>query len=195
MFGRHKYPVIETERLILRLPLMGDYVDWASLRRDSADFLDPWEPVRNYDYLSRKSYRYRIAWARQMVREKSALPLTLIRRSDGALLGGITLDNMQGGVAQYCTVGYWMGKAYAHQGYMSEALSASVDYAFNQLDLSRIQAGCLEENAISRRLLEKSGFKYEGVAQAYLLIAGRWRDHVIYAKLRHDRRGRSAEAL
>ena len=59
------------------------------------------------------------------------------------------------------------------------------------MDLSRIEAACLPENAASRGLLEKCGFKYEGVAQSYLQIDGRWRTHVLYATLRADRRGRS----
>ncbi len=190
MFRRHRYPAIETERLFLRLPDMRDYEDWARLRRASAAFLEPWEPVRGFDYLSRKSFRYRVAWGRSAVRQKRALPLVLIRRSDGALLGGLTMDNIQAGVAQSCTVGYWMGEKFARQGYMLEALNAAVDYTFNVLDLSRIQAGCLPENTPSRGLLEKAGFKYEGVAQSYLQIAGRWRNHVLYANLRRDRRGR-----
>ncbi|KKK63201.1 hypothetical protein LCGC14_2996670, partial [marine sediment metagenome] len=59
------------------------------------------------------------------------------------------------------------------------------------LDLSRIEAACLPENQASRGLLEKAGFKYEGVAQSYLQIDGRWRTHVLYAALRKDRRGRT----
>ena len=46
------------------------------------------------------------------------------------------------------------------------------------------------KNAASRALLEKCGYKYEGVAQSYLQINGRWRNHVLYANLRRDRRGR-----
>ncbi|MFQ5438873.1 MAG: GNAT family N-acetyltransferase, partial [Paracoccaceae bacterium] len=68
---------------------------------------------------------------------------------------------------------------------------AVVHHAFTSLDLSRVQAGCLPENTASRALLEKAGFKYEGVAQSYLQIAGRWRTHVLYAKLRSDRRGKT----
>jgi ribosomal-protein-alanine N-acetyltransferase len=52
------------------------------------------------------------------------------------------------------------------------------------LDLSRLEAACLPENAASRGLLERCGFKYEGVAQSYLQINGRWRNHVLYANLR-----------
>ena len=75
---------------------------------------------------------------------------------------------------------------------MSEALPAVVHYAFNELDLSRLEAACLPNNIASRKVLEKSGFKYEGVAQSYLQIAGRWRNHVLYANLRYDRRGKSS---
>jgi len=74
---------------------------------------------------------------------------------------------------------------------MREALTTARDYAFRTLDVSRIEAACLPENQASRRLLEKCAFKYEGVAQAYLQINGRWRDHVLYAALREDRRGPS----
>ena len=75
---------------------------------------------------------------------------------------------------------------------MREAIEAVVHHAFTKLDLSRIEAACLPENAASRGLLEKSGFKYEGVAQSYLQIAGRWRTHVLYSALRGDRRGKTA---
>lgn len=74
---------------------------------------------------------------------------------------------------------------------MREAIAAVVDHAFGPMDLSRIEAACLPENAASRGVLEKSGFKYEGVSQAYLQINGRWRNHVLYANLRPDRRGRT----
>ena len=55
--------------------------------------------------------------------------------------------------------------------------------------LTLAQAACLPENQASRSLLESCGYKYEGVAQSYLQIAGRWRTHVLYANLRGDRRG------
>ena len=77
------------------------------------------------------------------------------------------------------------------QGYMREAILSVVHHAFTVMDLSRIEAACLPENAASRGVLEKCGFKYEGVAQSYLQIAGRWRNHVLYANLRNDRRGRT----
>jgi ribosomal-protein-alanine N-acetyltransferase len=74
---------------------------------------------------------------------------------------------------------------------MREAIGGVCHYAFRAMDLSRLEAACLPENAASRGVLETSGFKYEGVAQSYLQINGRWRNHVLYANLRNDRRGRT----
>ena len=115
----------------------------------------------------------------------------IFRRSDDVLVGAITLDNIRRGPAQSGTLGYWTGQSFARQGYMREAIGAVVHYAFSQLELSRVEAACLPENRASRGLLESSGFKYEGVAQSYLQINGRWRTHVLYASLRSDRRGKT----
>ncbi|KKM22569.1 hypothetical protein LCGC14_1623940 [marine sediment metagenome] len=138
-----------------------------------------------------ESFTNRVYWAQRSVSSGNAMPLFLIRRSDQNLVGAITLDNIRRGPAQSGTLGYWTGEPFARQGYMSEAIRALVHHAFHQLDLSRIEAACLAENAASRAVLERSGFKYEGVAQSYLQIDGRWRNHVLYANLRPDRRGRT----
>lgn len=181
---------IETERMTLRPPMHGDFRQWADLRRSSADFLQPWEPQWSPNHLTRKSFANRVYWAQRSVAGGTALPLFLFRRSDDMLLGAITLDNIRRGPAQSGTTGYWIGQPFARQGYMREAVIATVHHAFHRLDLSRIEAGCLPENAASRGLLESCGYKYEGVAQSYLQINGRWRNHVLYANLRSDRRGR-----
>jgi len=112
-------------------------------------------------------------------------------RGTGQFMGAITLDNIRRGPAQMANLGYWIGPEFARNGFMSEAVRALVHYAFETLDLSRIEAACLPKNEASRGLLERCGFKYEGVAQSYLQIGGRWRTHVLYANLRHDRRGRT----
>jgi ribosomal-protein-alanine N-acetyltransferase len=182
---------IETERLTLRPPVHGDFRAWAGLRERSAAFLVPWEPTWSPDHLTRKAFTNRVYWANRSISSGAALPLFLERRSDRAFLGAITLDNIRRGPAQDGTLGYWIGEPFARQGYMHEAIEAVVHYAFETLDLSRIQAACLPENKASRGVLEKCGFKYEGVAQSYLQINGRWRNHVLYSNLRGDRRGKT----
>lgn len=191
MLGSRRKVQLATERLTLRTPQHADYNAWANLRRESRDFLTPWEPVWAPDHLTRKAFTNRVYWAQRSIANTTAVPLFLIRQADEALLGAITLDNIRRGPAQAGTAGYWIGAPYARQGYMREAIAAMVHYAFTTLDLSRIEAGCLPENTPSRRLLENCGYKYEGVAQSYLQIGGRWRNHVLYANLRHDRRGKT----
>ncbi|WP_226781938.1 GNAT family N-acetyltransferase [Oceaniglobus trochenteri] len=182
---------IETDRISLRAPQHGDFRAWSALRQASADFLIPWEPTWSPDHLTRKSFTNRVYWAQRSIGNGTALPLFLIRRNDSTLLGAITLDNIRRGPAMAGTLGYWIGEPFARQGYMAEAIAGVVHHAFHVMDLSRVEAACLAENAASRATLERSGFKYEGVAQSYLQINGRWRNHVLYSNLRSDRRGRT----
>lgn len=182
---------LETERLTLRPPVHSDFHVWADLRYSSAEFLTKWEPIWADDHLTRKAFTNRVYWAQRSIAAGTAAPLFLERREDSAILGAITLDNIRRGPAQAGTLGYWIGEDYARRGYMSEAIRAVVHHAFERMDLSRLEAACLPENKPSRGLLERSGFKYEGVAQSYLQIDGRWRTHVLYAALRMDRRGRT----
>lgn len=191
MFGGKKQVRIETERLTLRPPQHTDFKAWSSLRRTSEGFLTPWEPAWASDHLSRKAFANRVYWANRAIKNETALPLFMIRREDEQLVGAITLDHIRRGPAQAGTLGYWVGEEFARQGYMRETIDTLVYHAFHRMDLSRIEAACLPENKPSRDLLEKCGFKYEGVAQSYLEINGRWRTHVLYAHIRMDRRGRT----
>jgi ribosomal-protein-alanine N-acetyltransferase len=191
MLSRKRHLRLDTERLILRLPRHADYRAWSALRLQSKAFLTPWEPSWAPDHLTRKSFTGRVYWAQRALNQGTAVPLFIFRRTDEALLGAITLDNIRRGPAQSGTLGYWIGEYHARQGFMRETLQAVTHYAFRVLDLSRLEAACLPENTASRGVLEKSGFKYEGVAQSYLQINGRWRNHVLYANLRSDRRGKT----
>ncbi|MBL4806295.1 MAG: GNAT family N-acetyltransferase [Rhodobacteraceae bacterium] len=191
MFNRRSKFALQTDRLVLRLPRGADYAAWAEMRQSGVEFLAPWEPVRNVDYPSRRAFQNRAYWAAKSAKAGTAYPFLLTCQSDGKVIGGLTLDNVRRGPSKAGSVGYWIGPDFARMGYMAEALEAVTHYAFTTLDLSRIEAACLPENKPSRALLEKSGFKYEGVAQSYLQIAGRWRTHVLYASLRGDRRGKT----
>ena len=125
LIGRRKVR-IETERLTLRPPTHADFRYWTGLRRESMEFLTPWEPSWADDHLSRKSFTNRVYWAQRSVANGSAVPLFLIRREDETLLGAITLDNIRRGPAQAGTLGYWIGASHARQGFMREAIQAIV---------------------------------------------------------------------
>ncbi|MCY4447025.1 MAG: GNAT family protein [Rhodobacteraceae bacterium] len=189
IFDRSEAIKLYTERLYLRLPLPKDYEAWYHLKSLSQNFLKPWEPIWESDHLTRTIFIKRIKWAKNSVANNYAFPFFIFSKTDQILLGGINLDYIRERPSKSAIVGFWIGEPFARKGYMQEALQALVHFAFYELDLSRIEASCLPTNIASRGLLEKSGFKYEGVAQSYLEIAGKWQNHVIYANLRSDRRG------
>ena len=195
MFFFKRKVCVDTERLYLRAPVQTDYRQWSELRHASKEFLTPWEPTWSPDHLSRKSFSNRVYWSQKNINGGTAIPLFMFRREDDKFVGAITLDNIRHGPAQTGTMGYWIGQPYARHGYMTEALLAMVHYAFSTMDISRVESACLPENVASRGVLEKCGYKYEGVAQAYIQLNGRWRTHVLYAALRADRRGRTSVGM
>lgn len=179
-------PLIRTPNLYLRAPQASDYSAWAVLRIESRDFLTPWEPVWNEDDLTRASFRMRAKRAAREIAGDEAYSLFIFEAQSEVLIGGLTLGLIRRGVAQACTLGYWMGKRHAGRGHMTEAVRGAVRFAFSELALHRVEAACLPNNEPSRRLLERVGFQHEGLARAYLKINGNWADHLLYGILSSD---------
>lgn len=180
-----RQPSITGARVLLRPPRICDWQAWAALRRQSRDFLSPWEPLWSRDHLSKAAFRRRLRHYRH---NDTVCPFLIFRRPDNKLLGGVTLSNIRHGVSLSCALGYWIGAPYARQGYMGEAMGVVLAHAFGELGLHRVEAACLPNNEASRRLLEKCGFHQEGIAREYLRINGRWQDHVLFALLASDPR-------
>jgi ribosomal-protein-alanine N-acetyltransferase len=179
-------PLIRTQNLVLRAPLAGDYPAWAALRMESREFLTPWEPVWSEDDLTRTSFRLRVKRAAREIASDEAYSLFIFEARSETLLGGLTLGLVRRGVAQACTLGYWMGQRHAGKGHMTEAVRGALNFAFSELALHRVEAACLPHNEPSRRLLERVGFRREGEARGYLRINGVWADHLLYGMLAAD---------
>jgi [ribosomal protein S5]-alanine N-acetyltransferase len=176
-------PRLEADGIYLRAPHKNDYTAWSDLREVSRDWLVPWEPQWRVDELSRACYYWRLQGWQHDAKLGLAAPFFIFRSSDNALVGGINISNIRRGVAQDCTIGYWAGKPFARQGHTRNAVRAVVQYAFNGLQLHRVQAACVPGNFRSRGLLESLGFTEEGYARGYLRINDQWQDHVLYAIL------------
>jgi [ribosomal protein S5]-alanine N-acetyltransferase len=116
------------------------------------------------------------------------------RRADGALVGAINLTEIVRGSFQSGYLGYYIGAAYAGQGYMTEALQLMLRLAFRQLRLHRVEANIQSTNHASLRLVRRAGFRREGYSPRYLKIAGRWRDHERWALLVEDWRPLGGQA-
>jgi ribosomal-protein-alanine N-acetyltransferase len=178
LVGRHVY---------LRPPRRGDWQEWAELRALSRDFLVPWEPTWPADALTQAAYRRRLTRSTKDWADDLCYSFFIFSRADDALVGGVTLSNVRRGVAQAASLGYWIGRPFARQGHMTDAVATLVTYAFDKLGLHRLDAACLPANVPSRLLLKKIGFHEEGRARKYLRINGAWQDHLLFARLIEDR--------
>jgi [ribosomal protein S5]-alanine N-acetyltransferase len=177
---------IRGNTLVLRPPAVADYNAWAELRALSRAHLTPWEPAWARDDLSRQMYRRRLRAYAKDVRDDFGYSFFICDAPGEALVGGITLSNVRRGSAQTASLGYWIGKPYAGQGRMMEAVRTVLPFAFRTLRLHRIEAACMPLNGASVRVLERSGFQREGMARSYLKINGRWEDHLLFANLNDD---------
>ena len=177
-------PSIAGDGITLRTPQMTDFGVWAALREASRDFLTPWEPTWPTDDLTRSAFRRRVRRYAEDLRTDQCYSFLIIRSSDDALVGGLTLANIRRGVAQAGSIGYWMGLPFVRRGYMSAAVRAVIPFAFATLRLHRLEAACIPTNAASIRLLENSGFVREGYAREFLCINGVWQDHLLYGRVK-----------
>ncbi|GAB5468748.1 MAG: GNAT family protein [Rhodospirillales bacterium] len=177
---------LEGERIMLR-PMRGkDWRQWSRLRAGSRDFLMPWEPLWASDALTRGAYRQRLKIANLEGRLGQSYSLHIFLKTEQTLIGAVTLGQIRRGVAQMGSLGYWIGEPYAQKGYMSEALTLVLHFAFRDLGLHRIEAACLPTNQASQSLLRRMSFREEGLARRYLRINGEWHDHLLFARLADD---------
>ena len=120
----------------------------------------------------------------QRARLGTSLPFAI--RVEGRLAGQVTLDNIVRGALRSGYLGYWIDRSVAGRGLGSLAVALVCDHAFGPAGLHRLQADIRPENLRSQRLVERLGFRQEGVLRRYLDIDGDWRDHLSYALLAED---------
>ena len=174
-------PLVRGVGLYLRPAAGGDYLAWSRLREQSRAFLTPWEPTWPDDDLTRAAFRRRLRRQSDEMARDEAYAFLIFDATSDELLGGLTLGGIRRGVAQAATLGYWMGAPHAGKGHMTRAVAAVVRFGFANLRLHRLEAACIPDNAPSLALLERNGFRREGLARAYLKINDAWRDHVLLA--------------
>src|SRR4029450_2232021 len=108
--------------VLLRAPQMSDFPQWSHLRESSRAYLTPWEPIWPSDDLTRSGFRRRLRRYAEAIAAGRSYPFIIFRETDGAMIGGVTLANVRRGIVQAGTIGYWMGEAHGHRGYMTSGL-------------------------------------------------------------------------
>ncbi|ABK51945.1 GCN5-related N-acetyltransferase [Acidothermus cellulolyticus 11B] len=167
--------------LLLRPLRVRDASAWRTERLRNRDWLAPWEATAPSARRAAEGEGY-VETVRALRREARAglsYPFALVM--DGEFAGQITVSGITRGSVCSGAAGYWIARRFAGRGIMPTALALVVDHCFGPGGLHRIEANIRPENAASRRVVEKLGFRLEGTRVRYIHIAGAWRDHLCYA--------------
>lgn len=173
-------PVTVTERLTLRLADPDDIPALLRYFTENAEHLAPTSPLPPPGFFTEPYWRAQIARNREELAAGRSVRLFLFPRAEPEIvIGNLSLNTIVRGAAHSCDLGYSLAADRQGQGVMSEAVSAAIRYAFDELRLHRVKAAYLPTNERSGRLLRRLGFVVEGYARDYLLIQGRWQDQVL----------------
>lgn len=168
-----------------------DATAWSEVRTRNERWLSPWEgrppaqpPAPWRDRHSPAVFALMLRATRREARAGRMLPFAVT--VDGRLCGQITVNSIVRGAFDCGYVGYWVDERVAGRGVLPTALALVLDHCFGPVGLHRVEANVRPENAASRRVVDKLGFREEGLHARYLFIDEDWRDHVTYALLRED---------
>lgn len=179
--------VLHTKDLILRVADTEFASQLLEYYIRNKSFLEAYEPVRDSEFYT---YDNQYALLEQEMIEaanNTAFRFYLSEKGDRSkIIGVVGLNNIVWGCFLSCFIGYKLDGEYVNQGYMTQAIHAVVDFAFNDLTLHRIEGNVMPRNTASLRVLEKCGFKNEGLAEKYLKINGVWEDHTHMVRINEN---------
>jgi ribosomal-protein-alanine N-acetyltransferase len=172
--------VVLTEGPIMLRPLRRrDAGQWRAVRAVNADWLAPWEATHPDVSALAPTYAEMI---RAFTREAKAyrmLPFAI--DLDGRLVGQVTVTGMTWGSLRSGQIGYWIDRRVAGRGIVPTAVAMTVDHCLFVLGMHRMEVNIRPENRASLRVVQKLGFRPEGLRRGYLHIDGAWRDHATFA--------------
>jgi ribosomal-protein-alanine N-acetyltransferase len=176
----HTPPVIETERLVLRMAEVRDAAEIVRYFSDNRAHLAGSRPRMLPEFFTDEFWRAQVHAALSEFRTDRSLRLFMFEKPGGTrVIGNVNYVQFQRGAANYCTLGYGISAGREGRGLMREALQASIRYVFDELNMHRVQANYVPWNRRSGGLLRRLGFVVEGYARDYLYLDGEWQDHVL----------------
>ncbi|MHA6796734.1 GNAT family N-acetyltransferase [Pseudonocardia bannensis] len=166
----------------LRPVRLRDASAWSEIRIRDERTLTPWEPSAPGTWAQRNAVvEWPARWAllRSAGRRGTALPFAVT--CDGRLVGQVMVGNVVREPLLSAYVGYWCDSRVSGAGVTTAAVALVIDHCFSAVGLHRLEATVRPENAASLRVLEKLGFRREGLFARYLDVDGAWRDHLCFA--------------
>ena len=180
-------PILTTQRLSLRLPVPKEATQITNYILRNRDFLEATEPVRPNTYYT-DEFWVRQLWHNQEDAARGTAFRFFVFHGD-TIVGVVNLTNIRRGALQAANIGYALDQTAQGNGWMTEALTAVIDFAFGELGLHRIMADHLPDNHRSAAVLARLGFEIEGYAKDFLKMSdGKWHDHVRTALVNRRRR-------
>ncbi|MER6100074.1 GNAT family N-acetyltransferase [Streptomyces sp. NPDC001728] len=152
---------------------LADQDEFCSLVRASAELFGPWIQLPT----TAEEFR---SWAERF-RDGTTLGFLVRVRETGVAAGMVNINSIIRGRYQGASIGYAAFAPSAGRGYMTEGVAAVLDHAFTDLRLHRLEANIQPGNKASLSLVQRLGFRHEGLSPAYLFIDGAWRDHERWA--------------
>ncbi|HLU58392.1 MAG TPA: GNAT family protein [Pseudonocardia sp.] len=166
----------------LRPVRLRDGAAWSAIRIRDERYLAPWEPTMPGSWVERNSpgeWPGRWLQLRAAGRRGTALPFAVTL--DDRFVGHVMVGNVVREPLLSAYVGYWVDSTVSGRGITTAAVALVVDHCFTRVGLHRVEATVRPENTASLRVLEKLGFREEGLFRRYLDVDGDWRDHACYA--------------
>jgi len=145
---------------------------------ENRGWLRKWEATNPYRAMS-FDVRSSIRSLQTNARAGFGLPFAI--EYDGEFAGQLNVSGITYGSLSSATIGYWVSERFAGKGVTPAAVALASDYAFFQVGLHRMEICIRPENAPSLRVVQKLGFRYEGLRRRYIHINGDWRDHFCFA--------------
>jgi len=177
---------LTTDRMVLRLVHERDAHRMADYYVENRAFLKPWEPVRDESHCYPSGWQARLGLITEMQKQGNAYYFILLDPDENQVQGVANFSNVLRGSFHACFLGYSLGEKWQGQGLMFEALQSLIRYMQRQQKMHRIMANYMPHNQRSGALLQRLGFEREGYAKDYLLIDGKWQDHILTALTYQD---------
>lgn len=173
--------MLRGERIYLRSFVMGDAEARLQLQLENRNFFEAFAMARSSDFYTLEAQEQLIESYAAGQKNDLDYHFGIFLQDSDALIGTINLFQVLRGSLQSAFIGYFLHEEYNGKGYTTEAVKLLVNYAFEKLNLHRIEAGVMPHNVGSIRVLEKSGFHKEGLAIKNVKINGKWEDHQLLA--------------
>lgn len=171
--------MLEDGDIALRLLRLRDRNDWAVTKAINKDWLKPWTATSP---VPEEAITYAEMIKIHKRESQAGRSHNLGIWFKGELVGEITLGGIYYGAYRGAHIAYWISQTHANQGIVTQAVTMLTDYAFNELNLHRIEIVLCTDNTRSKRVAEKAGYTFEGVRPRYIHVDGRWQDHLVFVK-------------